>query len=237
MTRILAGAVLLLSTSLALAGPKPRPAARKSPPPITASNLCVFVQHTERVSARSFEDVQKRVQAALKAGARLYYQLSHGGMDRLVDIEIYEVRGTQVSHTLYTLREDETYGVRASLTNLGLTPHTTDSLACQLLEELRALRVGKPTRILQVLAVKDAKRSDFYYIADRKKFLEVYDDWKPYSLLPGPEVQVLSRGPESYYKSQMRSYYDPQSELAPLIEAELARLGVVLNKQGIPLKQ
>ncbi|WNG57104.1 hypothetical protein F0U59_21790 [Archangium gephyra] len=78
--------------------------------------------------------------------------------------------------------------------------------------------------------MKDEALDEFYYVTHREEVMALFEDIKPMTTEPGTRISVLCSAPEHYYRARSQGFYSPKSELAPFIEAELAKQGIVFEK-------
>ncbi|WNG41598.1 hypothetical protein F0U61_53900 [Archangium violaceum] len=115
----------------------------------------------------------------------------------LVDVDVLQVRGKEVSRTIYTFQDNGLFpttmdSVLGQLGSTSVRRSYNTVMECQLLTELRALNAGEPGAIRRVLCVKDEALADFLYVDNREKVLEWLEGRKPMTTEPGTQLSVFT---------------------------------------------
>jgi hypothetical protein len=212
----------------------PPPSPPKAPPSLpTASTVAAFIDsESQRMNADGFGDVETWVRTSMDKDTRLFYEFFAGpgiGRGYWIDVSLHLARGAQVSSTTISYPEDGISFDRMEevLIRLGGARVNQDSGGASLVQALRAMNAGKQTTLLRILGVKDEALPDFYYVSDREKVLKLFEDHKPTATRPGEMIGVFCES--TSFRGRDCYHYSPKADLAPFIEAELAKQGIVFR--------
>jgi hypothetical protein len=200
----------------------------------TAENLHAFLKHRQQIYVGCFDDIVELERASpVQPGTRFYHDISGGPGNKGIfeaDVAIYRACGNEVTCTVYTCRAYDTsqVGLNAMLASLGSTLARSNYSDYDLLSRLRALNAGMPQGFDRILAVKDEGLSDFYYVSDRERVLAWYKDRASSTPSPAGKRMLVLHDYQGNYEGS--TSYDPSSAMAPFIEAELAKLGIVIKR-------